>query len=252
MTRKFLPRFRDAIISMAPEANTIISTEGKYTLRYVPGEHVNTAARLVFVGITPGQNQITELYKELRTALLAGRSDDEALRLAKATGAFAGKVMRDRMTAMIRRFRIHEIISATEPEDIWDAGLKLLHATSVVPHAAFKDGKMFNGPFAEVLKSRLLRECFEQDFLSTLPALAADARFIAIGPTPQDALRWCVENRKLSGSQVLGAFAHPSGSAGSQVSYFIGKKALDEFHPGDPVPSVCHGSTANVINWIPP
>jgi len=31
----------------------------------------------------------------------------------------------------------------------------------VVPHAAFKSGKMFAGSFDDVMRSRLLRECFE-------------------------------------------------------------------------------------------
>ena len=235
MSRNFLPRFRSEIERLGERAEAVIAQEGRFELRYVPFEHVNRNARLVFVGITPGMNQIALSYMALRSKLLSGVGTDRALTAAKTAGAFGGKQMRDRLNLMMRRFRIHEVIGATSPEEVWDESRGYLHATSVVPHAAFKSGKMFNGSFAEVLKTPLLRASFEQDLLPTFSELPSNARFVAIGPTPWNALIWCVENGYVSGHQVLGAFAHPSGNASSQVDYFVGKKRADEFTLGDPV-----------------
>lgn len=51
--------------------------------------HVNTAAKVVLVGITLGMTQLVNSATELQRLLLAGRDRDSALRAAKATGAFS-------------------------------------------------------------------------------------------------------------------------------------------------------------------
>jgi hypothetical protein len=110
-----------------------------------------------------------------------------------------------------------------------------MHATSVVPHAAFVNGKPFAGSFDDVFASPILKECFERDFAGTLPLLPADTLFIALGRTPSDALQWCVDHGLLRCEQLLGAFAHPSGSGGSRVGIYLGEKSPAVLNPRDPV-----------------
>jgi len=234
MSRSFLRRFRSDIERLGKRAECVIATEGRYELRYVPFEHVTRTARVVLLGITPGATQISLSYDALRRALVADFPDEDALAAAKVFGAFGGS-MRSRLNQMFQRFRIHEIVGVSTPEDIWDIDLGILHSTSVVPHAAFKNTRMFNGSFSEVLGTPLLRASFECDLLPTLPRLPSDARLIAVGRTPYDALAWCIKNGYVRRDQVLGAFPHPSGSSGSQVDYFIGTKKIDELTPSDPV-----------------
>jgi hypothetical protein len=234
MARNFLPRFRSDIERLGRRASCVIATEGRYELQYVPFEHVNRSARLAIVGITPGTTQIALSYDALCNAFATGLDRDQALASAKAAGAFGGS-MRGRLNQMIHKFRVHETVGVQTAEDIWEPNERILHSTSVVPHAAFKNGRMFNGSFAEVLRTPLLRASFEMDLLSTLPLLPSDTRFVAVGRTPWEALTWCIENGHLRRDQVLGAFPHPSGNAGSQVDYFTGKKKPDELKPGDPV-----------------
>jgi hypothetical protein len=233
--RQFLSRFKSEILQSGERATAIIDADGHYELRYVPFEYVNTGCRIAFVGITPGNTQISLAYRALRRALIAGMDETAALLHAKSAAGFGGTGMRNRMNAMIRRFRIHKLVGISSPEEIWDEGRRLVHLTSVVPHAAFKKQKMFNGGFGEALKTALLRSSFENDFLPTLTQLPSDTKFVAIGPTALEALDWCVERGHLRPRQLLGAFAHPSGSAGSQVPYLIGEKKLEEFTIGDPV-----------------
>jgi hypothetical protein len=94
---------------------------------------------------------------------------------------------------------------------------------------------MFNGSFSEILKTPLPRASFESDLLPTLSELRSDARFIALGRSPSEALIWRIKNGRVRRDQLLGAFPHPSGSAGSQVDCFVGKKRADQLTPGDPV-----------------
>jgi hypothetical protein len=114
-----------------------------------------------------------------------------------------------------------------------------LQTTSVVPHAAFKAGKMFAGSFDEVMRSRLLRECFEESFLPTLAELSPDAMYVGLGPCPLDALKWCADHGLIKHSQLLGAFCHPSSSGGSMTRYFLREVAKSDLKPKDPVRSRC-------------
>jgi hypothetical protein len=58
-------------------APLILGSEGRYSLEYVPFEHVNAEARLVIVGITPGPNQRNEAYDETRQLLRRGMTDED-------------------------------------------------------------------------------------------------------------------------------------------------------------------------------
>ena len=57
---------------------------------YAPWDWVNTAARVMLVGITPGAYQAEEALREARRCLSAGRSAEETLRRADAVGSFSG------------------------------------------------------------------------------------------------------------------------------------------------------------------
>jgi hypothetical protein len=83
VSRNFLPRFRSEIERLGERAEAVIAQERRFELRYVPFEHVNRNARLVFVGITPGMNQIALSYMALRSKLLSGVGTDRALAAAK-------------------------------------------------------------------------------------------------------------------------------------------------------------------------
>lgn len=69
----------------------------------------------------------------------------------------------------------------------------LLHATSVVHHAAFEKGKPFAGSFGEIQRVDVLRRSFERDFLPTLRRLRRDAYFFGLGPSPAAALSFAAD-----------------------------------------------------------
>lgn len=55
-----------------------------------------------------------------------------------------------------------------DDESLWGANAGLLHSTSVVPHAAFKDGERFNAGFEEIMASPLLTRCFLDCFVPSV------------------------------------------------------------------------------------
>ncbi|MDO9597456.1 MAG: hypothetical protein Q7J47_07030 [Azoarcus sp.] len=220
-------------------ADFVLDAEGLYELWYTPFEYVNKDARLVIVGITPGMNQLRLAYEAARNALQAGMEHDAVLRAIKMAGAFGGSSMRPNLLKMLRHFRFEQFLGVDDLSSLWGSNARLIHTTSVVPHAAFKRGKMFAGSFEEVLANPLLRATFEQDFVSTLPLLNGDAYFVALGPCPLDALRWCVAKNLLKEHQVLGALCHPSSSGGSMTRYYLREIERGALNPKDPVLHRC-------------
>jgi hypothetical protein len=153
----------------------------------------------------------------------------------KKVGSFGAETMRPNLIKMLTFFGIPALLGIARAEDLWSATGRDLHATSIVPHAAFRNGKPFAGTFEEVMASKPFRACFERDFASTLPLISRQARYIALGPTPLAALDWCCEQGLLKTEQILGAFAHPSSNGGSQVPVYLGERRIENLSPRDPV-----------------
>lgn len=216
-----------------------LGTEFRYQLQYIPFEHVNRDARIVVVGITPGMNQLRLAYESAKVGLNANWGTEKTLKYIKQQGAFGGSAMRPNLLKMLRHFDFGRLLGIDDVTSLWGSNSQLLHTTSVVPHAAFRAGKMFAGSFDEVMRSRLLRECFEESFLPTVAELSPDAMYVGLGPCPLDALKWCADHGLIKRSQLLGAFCHPSSSGGSMVPYFLREVAKSDLKPKDPVRSRC-------------
>lgn len=228
--------FKNALAKSGKDAAPLLTgSEGRYSLEYVPFEHVNVEARLVIVGITPGPNQRNDAYVEAKLLLRRGLTDEEILRRTKKHAAFGGPAMRPNLERMIDAMGVMDLVGGGRAAELWAGRADLLHATSVVPHAAFVGGKPFAGSFEEILRVELLRRCFERDFLPTLSRLARDAHYIALGPTPAAALSFAADKGLIDRSRILGWLAHPSKRGGSQVSVYLGEKKISELDPKDPV-----------------
>jgi hypothetical protein len=229
-------KFKQALARSGKNAAPLIlGSEGRYSLEYVPFEHVNAEARLVIVGITPGPNQRNDAYDETRQLLRRGLPDEEILRKVKKHAAFGGPAMRPNLERMLDTMGVMALLGGGRAAELWAGRAHLLHATSAVTHAAFVGGKPFAGSFEEIQRVDLLRRCFEQDFLPTLSRLRHDAYYIALGPTPAAGLSFAANKGLIDRSRILGWLAHPSTQGGSQVSVYLGEKKVEELHPKDPV-----------------
>lgn len=208
---------------------------GSYELRYTPFEYVNRDAKLVIVGITPGNTQLSLAYSKAQELLRQGHPVDVILREVKKVGAFGGPSMRPNLLKMLRHFRFEQLLGISDVESLWGSDADLLHSTSVVPHAAFKNGKMFAGSFDEVIKSPLLRECFCDCFVPSVDEMRSEALFVGLGPCPEAALEWCVQQGVLRRTQVLGSFCHPSNAGGSTTRYYLREVTKHQLDANNPV-----------------
>lgn len=238
--RPLFPRYRDTITRFGIDAVTmpgvIVESDPRHYLVYTPFEGVNHNARLCLVGITPGPTQVIDAYGCIRA--LAIRDEDPAdFDKIKRFATFSGAAVRPNLVKLLDGTGVTELLGLETGQQLWeDAGSHLLHATSVVPHAAFsQNGAPFNGSFADVLKSQAMRTSFEKDFVPSLQQLPSDCLFVGLGPTPHEALKWCVQRKLIPEAQILGSFPHPSGNGGSQTDLYLGLRTMDSLKPNDPV-----------------
>jgi hypothetical protein len=228
--------FRHALINFEKGAAPLtVDSDGRYSLEYVPFEHVTAEAKLVIVGITPGPTQRDQACEEAGRLLRQGLPDDDILRRVKKFSAFGGPTMRPNLERMIDVLGIMALVGGGRAAELWEGRAHLMHATSVVPHAAFVEGKPFAGSFEEIQGVEVLRRSFERDFLPTLRHLRRDAYFIGLGPTPAAALSFAAGKGLIERSRILGWLAHPSKRGGSQVAIYLGEKKVEELKKRDPV-----------------
>lgn len=265
MERNMFSRFKHALkrLGTAGVGDPVLSLgrDGKYDLAYIPFEHVNPYAKLVLVGITPGNTQLELAYGEAQNLLNAGRIEEEILVQVKKAGAFGGKSMKPNLLKILRHFQFEQLLGISDVEMLWGSHADLLHSTSVVPHAAFKDGQRFNGSFAEIFATQLLKECFLDCFVSSAREINRNALFVALGPCPQAALEWCVKEGALRREQVLGSFCHPSSAGGSTTGYYLREVSKEELDSKNPVRSRCewldrsyeqmHAATSSILKGNP-
>lgn len=226
-------RFRGALRSSSDDKTFLLGTAGGYSVYYVPFEYVNTEAKLVLVGITPGPEQMKCAYATARRLLGSTGTATHILREVKRSCAFAG--MREKISAMLDHFGIPGCIGVTTAPALWSSDFRSFHPTSIVPNAAFRNGAYFNGPFSAVLDAPLLRAQFENTFIPSIERINKNALYVGMGPVVDEALNWCVSRGILAAKQILGYFPHASGASGSQFAYFMRKKRLADLKPKDPV-----------------
>jgi hypothetical protein len=242
MQTDMFDRFAVQIKNLTPGVSTdpsmAIATEEPYALYYAPFEYINPSAKLVLVGITPGPTQLKLAYETARDLLVQGLPKQELLAKVKKAAGFGGQ-MRRRLQKMLDYFRIPELLGIEYSASLWAEHWYLTQLTSIIPYAAFKRGKPFNGKFDEVVSHRLLFECFRDCFISELKNLPSNALYLAVGRTPLDGLNWCIKEGVIGSLQVIGRLAHPSPQSGSAVPYFIEEVSREKMDPKDPVLHRC-------------
>ena len=226
-------------------ANPLVvdSEERRHLVQYIPFEFVNPDAKLVIVGITPGNTQIGGTYATSEQMLRSGELKEDILRTVKRLNSFGGDSMKPNLLKMLRYFEFERLLGIDDVAELWGKSHHLFQATSVVPNAAFKWGtkrgaagwQMFAGSFQDVLKSRVLRQQFEQVFLPSVERMNAGAVYVGLGPTPDAALQFCVDEGLIRADQFIGSFPHPSAGAGDQVVYFLRQKTRADITPRNPL-----------------
>ena len=86
-----------------------IANGGDLDVYFSPFEYVNTNAKIVLVGMSPGGTQAQNANIAAKNALKDGKSLDEAGKIAKETGSFSG-ALRNNLVALLDNIGVSEKI----------------------------------------------------------------------------------------------------------------------------------------------
>ena len=149
------------------------------TCFYAPFEHVNPAAKLIVIGITPGHTQMNRALTAAAQAIRNGRSVDDAVAEVKKHGSLSG-AMRPNIVRTLDKLGYPRKLGIGSSVELWDESFHLVHFCSLLKYPVFLKGKDYNGtpnPFKVPELRRLLLDGFAKD----LQALPGDAELVPLG-----------------------------------------------------------------------
>lgn len=204
----------------------LLSTEGRLQTFYAPFDHINTAARVVLCGITPGLQQASRALEEARRQLRQGASLEHARQTAKETASFAGP-MRSNLINMLDQVGLHTLLGIDSCARLFDTHRHLVHYTSALRYPVFLDGHNYSGSPA-MLSRASLRSQVETHLAEEIRVLGPLCIYVPLGPKVTEAFHHLQAQGLLKPEQLLDGLPHPSGANAERISYFLGDKAREK------------------------
>jgi len=201
-----------------------LAQDGDLQVCYAPFEYINPSARVVLVGITPGNQQMVNAVAEARSQLDAGRDLDHVVMAAKQVGAFSGDI-RGHLVNLLDHIGLHCWLGIDSCMALFSSARNLVQTTSVLRNPVFYRGKDYNGT-PNMTRHPLLRSQLAEHFLHDVRALP-NAVFVPLGDKVSAALEYLAEQGHLNGSRILAGLPHPSPQNIERVRYFLGQKARE-------------------------
>lgn len=206
----------------APEL--LLDAEGPIKVIYAPFDHIETRAKLVIVGITPG---LTQAVNALKAALISRNAGTEArLMAAKLTASFSGGAIRNNLVAMLDAIGIARHFNVHSTSEMFRTGSTAVHFTSALRYPVFVDGKNYNGT-PDMLATPILRRQIDTHLSEEARALS-NAIWLPLGPKADAAVSYLATQGVLDRGRILSGMPHPSGANAERVAVFLGRKRPEE------------------------
>jgi hypothetical protein len=207
-------------------AELLLASEGNLQTFYAPFDHVNSGARIVLCGITPGLQQASRALDEARKQLRQGASIEQAKQAAKETASFAGP-MRNNLTNMLDHIGLHRLLGIESCARLFDTHRHLVHYTSALRYPVFLDGQNYSGSPA-ILSRASLRHQVETHLADEIRALGPQCLYVPLGPKVTEVFQHLQTKGLLKAEQLLDGLPHPSGANAERISYFLGGKPREK------------------------
>jgi hypothetical protein len=202
--------------------------EGELEAWYTPFDHINRSAKLVLVGITPGETQLLNGLAVARSQIAAGAMAEQALTATKHAGAFSGS-LRQHLVALLDSVGIQRWLRVASAADLFEGSRELLHTTSVLRHAVFYKGKNYNGTPSMLRNGILLQHIY--DHLVPEIACLDQAVFLPLGGKVATVLNFLTGQGVLAHERVLPSLPHPSPANIERIQCFLGLKQPHHVSP---------------------
>ena len=224
-----LSSLRDVIAALDPVAVTdprlLLWGDGALSVYYAPWDWVNTTAKVMLVGITPGAYQATEALREAQACLRAGCSSEQTLRRAAAAGSFSGP-MRTHLVTMLDGVGLAAALGVDSTARLFDTHHHLAALCSAIDYPVFVNGRNYSGARPPLARHPVLRSLVRAS-LGTRVAMTPGALVVPLGKAAQDAVSLLAADGLVNPGRSLTGFPHPSGGNGHRVrQYAANRKAL--------------------------
>jgi len=178
----------------------LIEKHKNIEIYYAPFDYINSKAKIMIVGITPGLQQMLQSYEVINKG--------GSLKKVKDLSSFKGS-MRTGLIKYLDELKINKILKIKSSESLFDKHSKYLHTTSLVKYPVFDKGKNYSG--ANIQKKEMLMKFIEQNFLKELKQLKKTI-IVPLGNTVSSTIEYLDNKYNLNLTCFLKGFPHPSGA----------------------------------------
>ncbi len=227
--------YADKIRNLAPEGptpeellqNFLLEGGARTRIYHAPFDWINTTARIVIVGITPGEHSMRNAFRRAAASLRDEETLTEASKQGKRAGSFSN--MRFIIAEMFDELGVPEAVGIERSEDLFSTRYDLLHPTSCVRYPVFIWNKRkekwvnYTGHSPKLLKwdtSVRYIEGLLADELRQIPG----ALIVPCGKAVDEALHHLSARKVIDPDRCLFGFPHASGANGWRKRFFCDRK----------------------------
>ena len=193
----------------------LINRENNIKIYYAPFDYVNSKAKIMIVGITPGLQQMLQSFEVI--------NQGKSLKEVKDQSSFKGS-MRTSLVKYLDELKINKTLKIKSCESLFHKHNKYLHTTSLVKYPVLDRGKNYSG--ANILKKQILLDFIEKNFLKELKTLKKSI-IVPLGNTVSSTIEYLNSKYKLKLRCFLEGFPHPSGAnARKNIQFKKNKKKM--------------------------
>ncbi|WP_299791673.1 hypothetical protein [uncultured Marivita sp.] len=223
IAKAMLPRINSQTLSnLLSGPDLTLSADGPVRVVYAPFDYIETRAKLVVVGITPGMTQAVNALNAASASLEKGATLEECLAVAKLTASFSGGAIRNNLVAMLDTIGVAKHFGVPSTDVMFRPGATDVHFTSALRYPVFVNGKNYNGT-PDMVQTGILRSQLDTHLTEEARALSR-AIWLPLGPKANTALTYLVRQGRLDPRRVLAGMPHPSGANAERVAVFLGRK----------------------------
>ena len=193
----------------------LLKKDKNIEIYFAPFDYINSKAKIVIVGITPGLQQMLQSYEVI--------NQGKSLKEVKDLSSFKGS-MRTGLIKYLDELKINDILKIKSCESLFNKNSRYLHTTSLVKYPVFDKGKNYSG--ANILKKKILLDFIEKNFLEELKTLKKSI-IIPLGNTVSSTIEILNNKYNLKLRCFLKGFPHPSGAnARKNIQFKENKKNM--------------------------
>ena len=179
--------------------NFLIKRENNIEIYYAPFDYINSKAKIMIVGISPGLQQMLQSFEAV--------NDGKSLKKVKDLSSFKGS-MRTTLIKYLDALNINKKLKIKSCESLFNINSKYLHSTSLIKYPVLDKGKNYSG--SSLLKKKILLDFLETNFVKELKKLDKTI-IVPLGNTVSSTIDYLNDEFKLKLKCFLKGFPHPSG-----------------------------------------